>query len=1260
MFEDQQRKSTGVRGAQRAPDFSGLSVQPRALPPQIFTPQLQRQAQVGQHLAAHTFRPMALQRQQVGPVLEASGLQREVDKGLRLQRQDLQAQVSQSRMSNGAVEGALQRQTARYAPVPALQQAPAGPAEWVQAARVEVRRVADPAAPDRTRWLSGAERERHLGSLRSVGQGLAQGFKADRGPAVQRYAEYGEQLATLQRQPLTGSIPRMVLAQLSPSERPMLQRAVDEALQRYAEQDAQDQAALNQHALQRQLAELDHQAERPLLERIQARRGAGAPLPAAVQRQLEIGLNHDLSGVRVHNDGEADLLSKKVNAVAFTTGQDIYFQSGKFDPNSKTGIELLAHEATHTVQQSRGQVGKGIDPDAGLEQEARTMGHKIAHVLPSSKSLMPPSSHAPGVYSKGAALQRAQDGAAGHFALKPLYDLQPQSVQRAPIGDLTLQRFDLNPLHAIEKGASALASKAKDAAMSAVKAIPGYKELSMAFGKDLVTGSGLGSSPEAILNALANWVPGPLKDIIRALKETNVIGKAWDWFKGQLGKLDLGGVLGEVKDAVFKLPPDLGQAKSAVTRRVSGLMNLIKGSAQKIAEIGLTALTAGLGPLGKTIMASLKGAGDVIVKVLKDPVAFAKHLVEAVKGGFQKFAGNAPKHLQNGIGQWLTGSSGITFPSKFDLEGVFMVALSVMGLTYQNLRGKLVRALGPGGSDKVSKAETTIDTLKSVKGGLQHASEVKGQQSSVGTAIQDGIKSEVTKSLVVAGIQKVVTMLIPGGGFINAIIGAFQTVQTVIQQGAQIARVVTSALGSIGAIAAGNIGSAVGLIDRTLGGAIPVALAWLGKVVGIGNIGNKVKSVILKVRSRLDSVVDKLVGKVKGLIDKLFGKGKELVKNTADKAKNIINGIFGKQGFSTKNKSHSIWVDIKNNTPKIMIASTPREARVQLNYAHSEAVQKNPSKKKEAGEYLKTGLGYVNDAIAELKQVSGRSATGKDNREIYFRKISQASAAKIVPVAKLLLDLAEEGEGSLGNVLPPHPITFECKKTLNFDEYVRQVKISEAVLQSLTVEEFFKRRSQFKYVVPREKFERNLDPKNINGRDDYYETTAMSLARSAAETELRDFLNDPKESSPVLRSKADRIAHLLDILQTGIRAQLPTIKNVAKKIKLTSALGEAKENSGYMRSGVEDAEEAKLIAKRILGSLALLHSLDQVAGGLANQLAGTGLDAYGDARIDFSIGSSWNRKGRLAGLEAVIRENIGIKFYPTVKLSPVTLIVHET
>ncbi|GGR98641.1 hypothetical protein GCM10008960_26640 [Deinococcus sedimenti] len=204
----------------------------------------------------------------------------------------------------------------------------------------------------------------------------------DRGEPAARYATYGEHLATLQRHALSAPVSRVVLNMVPAAERLPLQRATDEALQR---QMAQEQAALNfdtLSSLQRQLAELDAEATQPVLRRIQARRGAGSPLPEAIQRHLEQGLNHDLSRVRIHDDAEADKLAKGVNALAFTTGTDIFFQSGRFDPNTRGGLELLAHEVTHTVQQSQGRVGRGIDPDAGLETEARTMGARLAQSGP--------------------------------------------------------------------------------------------------------------------------------------------------------------------------------------------------------------------------------------------------------------------------------------------------------------------------------------------------------------------------------------------------------------------------------------------------------------------------------------------------------------------------------------------------------------------------------------------------------------------------------------------------------------------------------------------------------------------------------------------------------------------------------------------------------------------------------------------------------------------------------------------------------------
>ncbi|MDA2959689.1 MAG: DUF4157 domain-containing protein [Actinomycetota bacterium] len=90
-----------------------------------------------------------------------------------------------------------------------------------------------------------------------------------------------------------------------------------------------------------------------------AKSSVGTSLPGGLQERLGTFLGADLSTVRLHTDGEAADLSRSVGAEAFTVGRDIYFGEGKYDPVSKAGQHLIAHEVTHTVQQ-RSVRRKGI------------------------------------------------------------------------------------------------------------------------------------------------------------------------------------------------------------------------------------------------------------------------------------------------------------------------------------------------------------------------------------------------------------------------------------------------------------------------------------------------------------------------------------------------------------------------------------------------------------------------------------------------------------------------------------------------------------------------------------------------------------------------------------------------------------------------------------------------------------------------------------------------------------------------------------
>ncbi|MCF3602929.1 DUF4157 domain-containing protein [Planktothrix agardhii] len=89
---------------------------------------------------------------------------------------------------------------------------------------------------------------------------------------------------------------------------------------------------------------------------IQTAKGGGQPLDGGLQRSMGQAMGADFSGVKVHTDSQSDQLNQSIQAKAFTTGQDVFFRQGAYEPSSRGGQELIAHELTHVVQQNGGAV----------------------------------------------------------------------------------------------------------------------------------------------------------------------------------------------------------------------------------------------------------------------------------------------------------------------------------------------------------------------------------------------------------------------------------------------------------------------------------------------------------------------------------------------------------------------------------------------------------------------------------------------------------------------------------------------------------------------------------------------------------------------------------------------------------------------------------------------------------------------------------------------------------------------------------------
>jgi hypothetical protein len=106
-----------------------------------------------------------------------------------------------------------------------------------------------------------------------------------------------------------------------------------------------------------------------IVEVLRRRRGAGQPLDGDTAARMSQALGADLGAVRVHHDGEAEHLSRSVQAKAFTYGSDIYFARGGYAPGTSAGDHLLAHELAHVTQPAPA-AGRAASPTIGRANDA--------------------------------------------------------------------------------------------------------------------------------------------------------------------------------------------------------------------------------------------------------------------------------------------------------------------------------------------------------------------------------------------------------------------------------------------------------------------------------------------------------------------------------------------------------------------------------------------------------------------------------------------------------------------------------------------------------------------------------------------------------------------------------------------------------------------------------------------------------------------------------------------------------------------------
>ncbi|SDP92475.1 protein of unknown function [Mucilaginibacter sp. OK268] len=81
---------------------------------------------------------------------------------------------------------------------------------------------------------------------------------------------------------------------------------------------------------------------------------SGHALSESSRQFFEPRFGRDFSNVRIHTGSEAEKSAQSINALAYTTSNNIVFNTGQYAPESSSGKKLIAHELTHVVQQGKG------------------------------------------------------------------------------------------------------------------------------------------------------------------------------------------------------------------------------------------------------------------------------------------------------------------------------------------------------------------------------------------------------------------------------------------------------------------------------------------------------------------------------------------------------------------------------------------------------------------------------------------------------------------------------------------------------------------------------------------------------------------------------------------------------------------------------------------------------------------------------------------------------------------------------------------
>ena len=459
----------------------------------------------------------------------------------------------------------------------------------------------------------------------------------------------------------------------------------------------------------------------------------------------------------------------------------------------------------------------------------------------------------------------------------------------------------------------------------------------------------------SLIDKVRKWVIKKLEAFSKVLK--SMVNRYLKTYFPKIAKM-----LNKAIDAVVKLSiKTINFIADSAIKAVKALANALGKVLDKILSIYQTALKAAVSIVGAVLTGDFAGAlkiaiqaacdiagvdskpifdffaraGKQLLKILKSPVVFFKNLVRAVGNGIKRFQKNIKKHLKAALIGWLTGALSdveIEMPKKFDFKGVLSLVMQVLGLTYKNIKARIIKKY-PASEKVFDKVEKGFTLIKEVLAGgvIVLWKKVKEKIGDLKEMVLSGIRNFVIFSVIKNGILWLLSLLNPAAAIAKAMKLIYDLTMFLVDRFTQIKDFVLSVYHSIVAIASGSFGKASKSVEGAMAKSLPVIISMLATAIGLGGIGKRVQNIIKKISNPVNKVIDKVVERAvnfaKKIVAKFKGKKKQKGKTEKEHEKNksgklsIDKTLGEKLTFSAGKENHKLWITNVAGKIKVMVAS---------------------------------------------------------------------------------------------------------------------------------------------------------------------------------------------------------------------------------------------------------------------------------------------------------------------------------------------------